>query len=697
VGRARGILVLGTDTGVGKTVVTALLARALRANGQRVCAYKPVACGTVARRGRRVWADTEYLAAATAVAEERVGLYRLDAPLSPHVAAAAEPVEIDIERIVARYRELERSCETMLVEGVGGALVPLNEQHDMLDVAVALGLPAVVVARPGLGTLNHTLLTVRACRERGVDVLGVVVNGLPPRPSEAERSNLVELPRLTGVPLLGVVAQVAGLDVDAGEFGELDEHVGAIDLAALLLPPRDYASAVTADAAHVWHPFTAMREYLGEAPHPLMIVRAEGCRLEDAEGRRYIDGVSSLWTNVHGHRVRELDDAVREQLAKVAHSTLLGLANEPSALLAERLASLAPSGLTRVFYSDSGSTAVEIALKIAFQYWRQVGRPEKASFVSFTNAYHGDTIGAVSVGGIDLFHGIFGPLLFDARLVPAADCYRCPHGLAPAFCGLRCLDALYRALEAHAHEIAAVVMEPVVQGAAGMLVQPAGYVRRVADLCGAHDVLLIADEVATGFGRTGRMFACEHDDVRPDLMTVAKGITGGYLPLAATLATERIYEAFLGTYEESKQFFHGHTYTGNPLACAVALANLELIERDGLIARVGERAALLAELLAPLRRLAHVGDIRQTGMMVGVELVADARTREPYAASERVGRRVILKARERGVIIRPLGDVIVLMPPLAIAEADLRELVDVAAWAISEITEEERRGQFAAG
>ncbi|MBI5230702.1 MAG: adenosylmethionine--8-amino-7-oxononanoate transaminase [Coriobacteriales bacterium] len=506
-------------------------------------------------------------------------------------------------------------------------------------------------------------------------------------PGEAERSNVDELARLTGIPVVGVVGEIAGIDVDAGDLGEIDDHLDDIDLDALAPSLPDYQTAITADAEHVWHPFTAMREYLGEDPAPLMVARASGCQLEDTNGRRYIDGVSSLWVTVHGHRVRELDDAVRAQLGKVAHSTLLGLSNEPSAVLAGKLAEVAPEGLTRVFYSDNGSTAVEIALKMAFQFWRQTGRPEKGRFVSFVNAYHGDTIGAVSVGGIDLFHQQFGPMLFDATKVHAAYCYRCPVGTSYPGCGLRCLDALEEKLAAEAERTAALVMEPKVQGAAGILVQPPGYLRRIADLCREHDVLLIADEVATGFGRTGSMFACEQEDVRPDLMAVAKGITGGYLPLAATLATERIYEAFLGTYEESKQFFHGHTYTGNPLACAVAIANLDLIERHDVVARAARSADALARMLEPVAAMAHVGDVRRAGMMVGIELVADKSTGDAFPVAERVGRRVILKARERGVIIRPLGDTIVFMPPLAIPEADLRELVDVTAWAIAEVTE----------
>ena len=338
-----------------------------------------------------------------------------------------------------------------------------------------------------------------------------------------------------------------------------------------------------ADRAHLWHPFTQQRGWAEE--EPLVVERAEGTDLIDIDGRRYIDGVASLWCNVHGHRHPRIDAAVRAQLDSVAHSTMLGLSHRPAIELARRLVELAPPGLTRVFYSDSGSTAAEIALKMAFQYWRQRGE-ERPRFVALRMAYHGDTIGSVSVGGIDLFHSLYGPLLFDTLKASPGD-----------------LDDVDRLLGEHAGEVAAVIMEPLVQGAAGMLMHPKGYLRGVRELCDRHDVLLILDEVATGFGRTGRMFACEHEDVAPDLLCLAKGITGGYLPLAATLAKERIYEGFLGEFEEFRTFFHGHTYTGNPLACAAALATLDVFEEERTLEGLAAKISLLRELLRPVAAL----------------------------------------------------------------------------------------------
>jgi adenosylmethionine-8-amino-7-oxononanoate aminotransferase len=407
------------------------------------------------------------------------------------------------------------------------------------------------------------------------------------------------------------------------------------------------------DHRFLWHPFTQQRGWAEE--EPLIVASAEGTELVDTEGRRYIDGVSSLWCNVHGHRHPRIDAAVRAQLDRVAHSTMLGLSHEPGIELARRLVEIAPPGLARAFYSDSGSTAGEIALKMAFQYHQQAGQPQRTRFVCLENAYHGDTVGSVSVGGIELFHSLYRPLLFDATRVPPGD-----------------VGALERAL---GPDVAAVIVEPLVQGAAGMLLHPVGYLRTVRELCDRHGVFLICDEVATGFGRTGRMFACEHEGVSPDFLCLAKGLTGGYLPLAATLTTERVYEGFLGAFEEFRTFFHGHTYTGNPLACAAALATLDVFEEERTLERLQPKIALLERLLEPVAAMPEVAEVRRCGFMVGIELRA-------LPVELRAGHRVTLEARRRGAIVRPLGDVVVLMPPLAISETDLKRLVTVTAASI---------------
>src|SRR5499433_124997 len=435
------------------------------------------------------------------------------------------------------------------------------------------------------------------------------------------------------------------------------------------------------DQRHVWHPFTQMQSWPDD--EPLIIEGAEGNYLIDVGGNRYLDGVSSLWVNVHGHRKREIDEAIRAQLGRVAHSTLLGLASVPSIELAEVLVRIAPEGLTRVFYSDSGSTAVEVALKMAYQYWQQRGRPEKTRFAALAESYHGDTVGSVSVGGMELFHGIFRGLLFDVERLPSPSPYHWAGGGDPL---AGALGAAERLLEEKGSTLAAVVMEPLVQGAAGVWMHPPGYLRAMAELCRKHDVLLICDEVATGFGRTGTMFAVEQEGVRPDLLCLAKGLSGGYLPLAATLTTERVHEAFLGEFASARTFFHGHTFTGNPLACAAALASLRLFETEHVLERVRRTAEVLGPKLAAIAELEHVGDVRQRGLMVGIELVRDRPTREPYAYEERIGHRVCLALRRRGILLRPLGPVVVMMPPLSLTEAEAVRLGDAVREAIVEGT-----------
>jgi adenosylmethionine-8-amino-7-oxononanoate aminotransferase len=440
------------------------------------------------------------------------------------------------------------------------------------------------------------------------------------------------------------------------------------------------------DTQYIWHPFTQMRDYSNEKP--LIIEKGEDSFLIDIYGNRYIDGVSSLWVSLHGHRRKEIDQAIIDQVKKISHSTLLGISNVPAIGLAKKLVEIAPEGLSRVFYSDNGSTAVEIALKMAFQYWQQKSPPqkEKCKFVCLDYAYHGDTLGAVSVGGIDTFHQLYNPLLFSTFRVPSPYCYRCSLEKAYPGCQLECVNRVEEVMREHHQEIAALIIEPLVQGAGGMIVAPPGYLKKIRELCTQYNILLIADEVAVGFGRTGTMFACEQEKVLPDLMCVAKGISGGYLPLAATLTTEEVYSAFLGEYRELRTFFHGHSYTGNPLACSAALASLEVFERARTLEELERKIDFLEEKLQPFLNLPHVGEVRQKGFMVGIELVKEKQSKESYLLEEKVGIKVILEARKKGLIIRPLGDVIVIMPPLSISCGDLEKLVEIVFHSIDKVT-----------
>ena len=440
------------------------------------------------------------------------------------------------------------------------------------------------------------------------------------------------------------------------------------------------------DRDHLWHPFTQMSTYASE--EPLIITHAHGCYLVDDQGNEYLDGTSSLWCNIHGHRHQALDQALCDQLDQVAHSTLLGLSHEPAIRLARKLTEIAPEGLSHVFFSDSGATAVVVALKMAFQYWQQRSdpRPDKTKFVTLNGAYHGDTIGAVSVGGVDRFHNMFSPLLFDVHQAPQPHCYRCPLGLTREHCKMDCFLELDRILEQHHNEIAAIILEPIVQGASGMIVAPDGYLSQVRSLATQYDTLLIADEVAVGFGRTGTMFACQHENVSPDLLCLGKGITAGYLPLAATLATDELFSAFLGTPSESKTFYHGHTYSGNPLATAVALENLKLFEQKTFFSDLKEKAAVLKTSLKPLKSHPHIGDIRQKGLIVGIELIHCVETNQAYCVSEQMGVKVCQQAREHGLLIRPLGDVLVLMPPLSMENEQIQHMCQIVHRSIDSIT-----------
>ena len=428
------------------------------------------------------------------------------------------------------------------------------------------------------------------------------------------------------------------------------------------------------DKRYLWHPFTQMQDWLAEAP--VIIERGEGCYLIDIDGNRYIDGVASMWTSVHGHNHPALNTALKTQVDKVAHSTLLGYSNIPAIELAKKLVELTPVGLKKVFYSDNGSTAVEIALKMAYQYWQHKGEPQRKLFVHFDKAYHGDTIGAMSVGGIDSFHTTFDSLLFKGIRVFVPETYRSRNTNDSAI-KTQWLTAVENALSVHNGQIAGIILEPLIQGAGGMLLSPRGFLTDLAALAKQWKTLLIVDEVMTGFGRTGKMWACEHESVTPDLLCTAKGLAAGYLPLAATLTTDEIYNAFLGEYGDLKTFFHGHTFTGNPLACAVALENIAIFERENLLSRLQPTIAHFKNRLQEFYRLGHVSDVRVCGLAAGIDLMKNPDTHTPYPFEEKVGIRVCKEALTRGALLRPLVNTIVLMPPLQMSMSALDALLDI--------------------
>jgi adenosylmethionine-8-amino-7-oxononanoate aminotransferase len=443
------------------------------------------------------------------------------------------------------------------------------------------------------------------------------------------------------------------------------------------------------DRAHVWHPFTQMRDWNDPSHAPIVIVEGFGAVLKAEDGREYLDGNSSIWTNLHGHRRPEIDGAIREQLGRIAHSSFLGLTNDVAARLAGELVAVAGLPEHKVFFSDDGSTAMEAALKMVYQARVQRGEPTRTTFVSFSSGYHGDTIGAMSAGHSAVFHAAYKPLLFETREVMSPACYRCPFNRAEPVrgtdarltrrCNWECAGELEAALDELGESAAAVVIEPRVQGAAGMRMHPHGYLEKAAAASRERGVWLVLDEVMTGFGRTGKMFAYQHEGVTPDLVALAKGLTGGYLPLAATLASQEIFDAFLGDYAELKTFFHGHSYTGNALGCAAALANMRIFETEKTLERNAGLEEHLRGLSAKFWEHPNVGDVRQEGLICAVELVRDFTTREPFDFAERIGHRVCEAARAHGLLTRPVGDVLVLMPPYCTTEEQLGRMVE-ALW-----------------
>ena len=440
------------------------------------------------------------------------------------------------------------------------------------------------------------------------------------------------------------------------------------------------------DRQHVWHPCTQEKDH--ETLPPIPISHGDGVYLVDVDGKRYIDGVSSWWVNLFGHNNPRLIKALHDQAAKVSHHIFAGFTHEPAVTLARRLAELTPGSLNKVFFTDNGSSAVEAALKMSFQYWLQNGKPGKHKFVSLSDAYHGETVGALSVGGIDLYRKVYRPILLDGHQVSAPDCYRCPYNLERHSCDAECIAPLEQTLQQHAQEIAGVIIEPLIQGAAGMRIYPPIYLRKLRELCSHYDVHYIADEIAVGFGRTGKMFANQHAGVAPDLMCLSKGITAGTLPLAVVMCGDEIYEAFYDDYETLKAFFHSHSYSGNPLACAVANEVLNIFEDENVLEALQPKQQLLDHYAEQFTALEHVGEFRRCGMVAAVEMVADREHKTPYPWQERRGYQVFRNALAKGALLRPLGNVVYFMPPLSISSAELTRLLDIAHESIEAITQD---------
>lgn len=658
-------------------MVAAALARVLARRGLAVDAVKLVATGIAMGTAGD---DAVLLGAATGRSANESVLATFALPRSPLAAAAAEARAIDVQALIDSVRQRAERVDVLVLEGAGGLLVPLTAQHTVAGAFRSLDVETVIVGRAGLGTINHCALTVQVARDRGLRIAGLILSNADDVDASFATENAAQVAAQCGLPVLGIVPFIAARDDVEAIAHACDEHV---DVDALLPGGQQSAQvrmhAVAADRAHVWHPFTQTSEWLDE--DPLVIRSADGPWLVDEDGRRYLDGIASLWANVHGHAHPVLDRALHEQAGRVAHSTFLGQTHAPGALLAEELAAVTPGGLDRVFYSEAGAAAVEVALRIALQAQTWRGQPRRTRFLSLAEAYHGDTAGAVSVGRSEPFHRGLDPLLFDVVRVPP------PH-IAGEQDSLAQLD---NALRVHADTIAALVLEPRMQGAAGMLPHSDAWLRAAVERARAAGLLVVCDEVATGFGRTGDLFACAGAGVTPDILALGKGLSGGYLPLSATVVSEELFALFTAPYTEHRTLYYGHTYSGNPLACAVARASLALFAAEDTIERGRELAAALTRELQPLHALDVVADIRQRGVMVGLELRTPSGA--PFDPALRVGRRVTLAARRRGVIVRPLGDVVVLNPPLVTTADQGALLVTAVAESIAEVS----AGQAASG
>jgi adenosylmethionine-8-amino-7-oxononanoate aminotransferase len=442
------------------------------------------------------------------------------------------------------------------------------------------------------------------------------------------------------------------------------------------------------DLQYIWHPCSQMKDY--EDFPPIVIERGKGAYLYDADGKSYLDAVSSWWVNLFGHANDRINRALREQAERLEHVIFANFTHEPAIELAEEIIHIAPPGLSKVFFADNGSAAVEAALKMSFHYHQQTGRPSKTKFAAITDAYHGETLGALSVGDLDLYSKIYKPLLLDTFKARGPDCFRCPYAKTRETCDAECFESLEKLVTAHADEISAVIIEPLVQCAAGMKIYPPVYLKKLRKLCTAQSIHMIADEIAVGFGRTGKMFACEHADVSPDILCLSKGITAGYMPLSLVLATEEIYSAFYGDYADLKAFLHSHSYTGNALACAVARESLQIFRDENVLARNEIKSRMLAEKAARLfKDHPHVGEYRQIGMIGALELVSERKTKEPFDWQRRVGYGIYRIALDKGVLLRPLGNVIYFMPPYVVEEQDIDFMVQTAFESINRYFDQE--------
>lgn len=670
----RGYFVTGTDTGVGKTFAAAAMTATWRWLGVKALPMKPVQTGAALEAGMLRSPDLDFCLGKCGL---RLGnadyalasRYRFEDACSPHLAARIAGKAISIDDIRSDCEALARGNDALVVEGAGGVMAPLDEDRTMLDLMLALGLPIVLVARPGLGTLNHTLLSLAELRRHGLDVAGVVLNDAAPAEWGAiEIDNAAVIRRRGEVEFVAHLKHVPDIRSfsDPGRLADTVSDSGGLKELLRSRPKAiDAAALWRRDIQSVWHPYTRHSD-LGGAPFPIM-VRGQGPYLFDAAGRKFFDAISSWWACNLGHGHPRLIRAVQDQAGALQHSMLGGLTHRGAIELAERLCALMPTPDRRVMFASDGSCAIEAALKLAVQYQNNIGRPERRRFAAMASGYHGDTIGAMSAGYVPSFHEPYRPLLFETFQADSPCCGTCVWGRAPETCGVECFESMRRILATHADELAGVIVEPLFQGSAGMRIYSPAYLRKLADACRLHEVPLIVDEIAAGFGRTGRFFAFEHAGIDPDIVCVGKALGGGCLPISAAIARQAIFETFDDAAGRNRTFFHGHTFCGNPIACAAGIETLRIYDDERIVDKAAAMGDCMRRALAPFAGLPGVINVRSLGAIGVVELGPDP---DAGAARAQKARRFMF---DHGVLIRPLGPVLYLLPPLVTPHALIHE------------------------
>lgn len=670
---SKGIFITATGTDVGKTYICGLVLKKLIESGESAIYYKAALSGAEEKEKELIAGDAEHVfkTAGLDLNPNDYVSYIYKEAYSPHLASQLSGELVETEKIEADYRALQRKYKYIIAEGSGGIICPLrmdDEQKIMLtDVIKRLRLDTLIVAPAGLGSINSTLLTINYAKAENIGIKGIILNNYD-RKNPIHLDNKTQLEQLSGINVIGTVeAEAEDLDIDIEVLKSLFS-----------------ADIIQKDMEYIWHPCSQMKDY--EEMPPILIERGKGLYLYDENEKAYADTVSSWWCNLLGHSNERINNAVKKQLDKLEHVIFANFTHRPAVELCEKLSKVLPKGLSKFFFTDNGSSAIEAAMKMSFQYHYQSGNPQKTKFMAMTDAYHGETLGALSTGGVDIYSTMYKPLLLDVNRIESPDCYRCSYGQDRKSCDAPCFEHAEKTFEIYGDTTAAMLVEPLFQGAAGMKIYPPIYLKKLRARCDRYNVHLIADEIATGYGRTGKMFAFDHAEIAPDIICLSKGLTGGYMPMALAVTTNEIYNAFYGDYNEGKAFMHSHTYSGNPLACSAAIEVLNILEEENIIEKASAKAEVFTKLIKEaLGEHPNVGEIRSIGLINAIELVEDKATKKSFDSKLRMGYQIYKRALEKGLILRPLGNVLYFNPPLIIEESDMKHVVKLCKEAVIEI------------